>query len=188
MSADNLLIEDEPLNGLLLLRSKLFHDDRGYFWETHNRRHFATLPPLDLDFVQTNESFSRFHVLRGLHYQLASPQGKLVRAGSGEVFDVAVDLRRSSPTFGGWFGVTLKAGDGMQLWIPPGFGHGFLVTSTDGAHVDYAVTSYYDPPSDRTVRWDDPTIAIKWPLGEEDPIVSEKDGEGLLLDHAEVFP
>ena len=187
MSADELQIEDEPLQGLLLLRSPVLHDHRGYFWAIHNRGQFATIPGLDLDFVQTNQTFSRFNVLRGLHYQLGRPQGKLVGAGSGEIFDVAVDLRRGSATFGRWFGVTLKAGEGMQLWVPPGFGHGFLVTSPEGAHVNYSVTSYYDPASERTVRWDDPTIAIEWPLGEEAPIVSEKDGRGVLMVEAEVF-
>lgn len=176
------------MNGLLLLRSKVFHDDRGFLWETHNRRGFGTIPGLDLDFVQTNQSFSRLNALRGLHYQLGSPQGKLIRAGTGEVFDVAVDLRRSSNTFGHWFGVTLRAAEGLQVWIPPGFGHGFLVTSPEGAHVDYAVTSYYDPPSERTLRWDDPTIAIKWPLAGPDPILSERDSRGVYLVHADVFP
>ncbi|MEX0699318.1 MAG: dTDP-4-dehydrorhamnose 3,5-epimerase [Acidimicrobiia bacterium] len=176
------------MNGLLLFRSRVIHDDRGYFWETQHRERFAAIPGLDVDFVQENQSFSRPHVLRGLHYQLESPQGKLVRVAAGQVFDVAVDLRGSSPSLGQWFGVHLSGGDGMQLWIPPGFAHGFFVTSPEGAYLDYSLTSYYNPATERTVRWNDPTIGIDWPLREKDPIVSKKDRLGLAFEEADLFP
>ena len=142
---------------------------------------------LNLDFVQANQSFSRQHVLRGLHYQLERPHGKLVRATAGEVFDVAVDLRRSSSSFGQWFGVRMRSGDGLQLWIPPGFAHGFLVTSPEGAYVDYALTAHYDPPSERTLQWNDPQVSIDWPI-QDGPILSDKDQDGVPLTRADLFP
>ena len=186
--ADGILVTDEPLAGILLLRCRVINDDRGYFWETQHRQKFAEIPGLDVDFVQENQSFSRSHVLRGLHYQLESPQGKLVRVAAGQVFDVAVDMRRSSPTLGKWFGVDLRAGDGQQLWIPPGFAHGFYVTSREGAWLDYSLTSYYNPATERTVRWDDSKIGIAWPLRDQDPIVSNKDQLGVGFEEAELFP
>lgn len=187
MSLEPGISVEEPLTGLLLLRSRVVQDHRGFFWETHSRRRFETIPGLDVEFVQANQSFSLVNVLRGIHYQLENPQGKLVRVSTGEIFDVTVDLRRSSPTFTQWFGVALRAGEGLQLWVPPGFGHGFLVTSPGGAYVDYSVSSYYDPPSERTLRWNDPTIAIEWPLGGATPILSDRDSHGMVLARAELF-
>jgi dTDP-4-dehydrorhamnose 3,5-epimerase len=187
MSADDILVAEVPLSGLLLLRSRVINDERGYFWETQHRQKFADIAGLDLDFVQENQSFSRPNVLRGLHYQLESPQGKLVRVAAGQVYDVAVDVRRSSPTFGKWFGVHLRAGDGLQLWIPPGFAHGFFVVSPDGAYLDYSLTAYYHPATERTIRWDDFTIAVDWPIGDRSPIVSDKDRLGVSFEEADLF-
>jgi len=187
MSTDTVSVADEPMGGLLLLRSRVIHDNRGSFWETWHQKHFALVPGLNLEFVQSNQSFSRQHVLRGLHYQLENPQGKLVRATAGEVFDVAVDLRRSSPSFGRWYGIRLRGGDGLQLWIPAGFAHGFLVTSPEGAYVDYALTAHYDPPSERTLEWNDPQVGIEWPM-QDGLILSDKDRDGVPLTKADVFP
>lgn len=173
------------LPGVLLLEPKVFGDARGFFLESWNRKTFADLG-LDLDFVQDNHSRSARGVLRGIHYQLNEPQGKLVRVVSGAVFDVAVDLRRSSPHFGQWTGHELSAENQRMLWVPPGFGHGFLVLS---AHADflYKTTAYYAPPWDRGVRWDDPEIAIAWPLPDT-PTLSAKDKSAPLLKDAEVYP
>jgi dTDP-4-dehydrorhamnose 3,5-epimerase len=188
MSADESLVAEEPLEGLLVLRSRVVHDHRGYVWETQHRQRFAAIPGLDVDFVQENQSFSRPNVLRGLHYQLERPQGKLVRVVAGEVFDVAVDIRRTSPTLGRWFGFRLRAGEGLQLWIPPGFAHGFLVTASEGAHVDYSLTSHYDREAERTILWDDPKIGIEWPLQGADPVLSDRDRLGVGFSDAELFP
>ena len=187
MSTDPISIADEPMDGLFLLRSQVIHDHRGSFWETWHQKHFAQLPGLNLQFVQSNQSFSKHHVLRGLHYQLERPQGKLVRITAGEVFDVAVDVRRTSSSFGKWFGILLRGGDGLQLWLPPGFAHGFLVTSPDGAYVDYALTAHYDPMSERTLQWDDRQVGIEWPLHDK-PILSDKDRQGVPLKEAHLFP
>ena len=173
------------LPGVLLLEPKVFGDARGFFLESWNRRTFAELG-LDLDFVQDNHSRSAKGVLRGLHYQLNEPQGKLVRVVSGAVFDVAVDVRKSSPHFGHWVGYELSADNQRMLWIPPGFAHGFLVLS-DSADFLYKTTAYYNPQSDRGIRWDDPLIAVKWPLDGE-PTLSAKDQSLPYFKDAEVYP
>ncbi len=178
------LIETQ-LPGVCIIEPGVFGDARGFFLESWNRRAFAELG-LDLDFVQDNHSRSGRGVLRGLHYQLQQPQGKLVRVTQGRVFDVAVDLRRASPHFGKWTGVELSAENHRMLWIPPGFGHGFLVLS-DTADFLYKATAYYAPEWDRGVRWDDPDIAVQWPL-EGPPTLSLKDQAQPRLRDAEVYP
>lgn len=175
---------ETSLPGVLLLEPKVFGDARGFFMESWNRQTFAE-HGLDLDFVQDNHSRSAKGVLRGLHYQLNAPQGKLVRVTSGAVFDVAVDLRRSSTHFGQWTGYELSAENQRMLWIPPGFGHGFLVLS-DSADFMYKTTAYYAPQWDRGVRWDDPAIGIVWPLAGA-PTLSTKDQALPLLKDAEVY-
>lgn len=176
---------ETDLPGVLLIEPRVFGDARGFFMESWNRKTFAGLG-LDLDFVQDNHSRSARGVLRGLHFQLNQPQGKLVRVVSGAVFDVAVDLRRSSPHFGRWVGYELSAENHRTLWIPPGFGHGFLVLS-DTADFLYKTTAYYAPEWDRGVRWDDPAIGIQWPL-DGAPQLSAKDQVQPLLKDAEVYP
>jgi len=174
---------------VLLIEPKVFGDARGFFMESWNRKTFQSLG-LDLDFVQDNHSRSGKGVLRGLHYQLRQPQGKLVRVTSGAVYDVAVDLRRSSPNFGKWTGHELSAENKHMLWVPPGFGHGFLVLS-EYADFLYKTTEYYAPEHERCVRWNDPDIAIPWPLGSlvgGEPALSAKDKVGSLLQDAEVYP
>ncbi|MCC6813093.1 MAG: dTDP-4-dehydrorhamnose 3,5-epimerase, partial [Rubrivivax sp.] len=151
------------LAGVLVLEPRVFGDDRGFFMESYNRRSFAQATGLDIDFVQDNHSRSRKGVLRGLHYQLRQPQGKLVRVTHGAVFDVAVDIRRGSPTFGRWVGVELSADNHRQLWVPPGLAHGFVVLS-DSADFLYKTTDYYAPEHERSIAWDDPAIGIDWPL------------------------
>jgi dTDP-4-dehydrorhamnose 3,5-epimerase len=178
---------ETSLDGLLLLESIAHVDDRGFFLECFNARRFEDLTNLDVSFVQDNHSQSTLDVLRGLHYQ-ADPraQGKLVRAVRGRVFDVAVDIRRSSRTFGEWFGVELSEWNHKQLWIPRGFAHGFLAL-TDPADVIYKVTDYYSPEHDRSIRWDDQEIGIEWPL-DGAPLPSDKDANAPYLRDAEVFP
>ena len=172
---------------MLILRPKVFEDARGYFVEMFNVSAFEDATGVSTRFVQDNESSSTFGTIRGIHFQLPpSAQGKLVRVIDGEVFDVAVDLRRSSSTFGGWHGVTLSARDFKQLWIPPGFGHGFMVL-TETARVVYKVTAYYDARSDRTVKWDDSQIGIDWPLDDVDVHLSEKDLTAPSLVDADLF-
>jgi dTDP-4-dehydrorhamnose 3,5-epimerase len=170
---------------VLLIEPRVFGDARGFFMESWNRKTFAGLG-LDLDFVQDNHSRSSKGVLRGLHYQLHQPQGKLVRVTSGAVYDVAVDLRKSSPHFGKWTGHELSAENHHMLWIPPGFGHGFVVLS-DSADFLYKATEYYAPEHERCVLWNDPAIGIEWPLPGE-PALSAKDKTGSLLRDAEVYP
>jgi dTDP-4-dehydrorhamnose 3,5-epimerase len=174
---------DTHLPGVLRLRPRIFSDDRGWFAETWNEAAFqkAGLPS---HFVQDNQSRSCQHVLRGLHFQLQHPQGKLVRAVAGRIFDVAVDVRRSSAHFGQWVGVELSAETPEMLWIPPGFAHGFLVLS-DSADVLYKTTDFYSPASERTIRWNDPDIAIAWPITVP-PIVAAKDAAGTPLDQTDV--
>ena len=174
------------LSGLLLIEPRSFDDDRGFFYESWSSRLFNEATGHEVGFVQDNHSGSNGRVLRGLHYQVfPQPQGKLVRVVSGAVFDVAVDIRRSSSTFGQWFGVELTAENRRQLWIPPGFAHGFLATS-DWAELLYKTTDFYSPELDRSIRWDDPDIGIDWPI-EGQPILSEKDATAPLLRDAEVF-
>jgi len=171
---------------VLLLEPRVFGDERGFFFESYNRRTFREATGVDIEFVQDNHSRSVRNVLRGLHYQIRQPQGKLVRCVAGEVFDVAVDLRRSSPTFGRWVGFTLSAESRRMAWIPPGFAHGYLVVS-ETAEFLYKTTDYYAPEHERTLAWNDPALAIAWPLAGE-PILAEKDRRGVPLAQAEVFP
>lgn len=176
---------DTALPGVRLIEPRVFGDDRGFFMETWNARAFADAG-LDLGFVQDNHSRSARHVLRGLHYQIVNPQGKLVRVTDGAVFDVAVDVRRSSPHFGRWVGYELSAANKRMLWVPPGFAHGFVVLS-DTADFLYKCTALYDPPAERAIRWDDPAIGIDWGLGDASPLQSGKDAAAPLLADAEVF-
>jgi dTDP-4-dehydrorhamnose 3,5-epimerase len=178
-------IQKTEIPDLLIIEPKVFGDDRGFFYESFNERRFAELTGISPRFVQDNHSRSGRNVLRGLHYQIRQPQGKLVRVTSGEVFDVAVDMRRSSPTFGRWVGVTLSAENKRQLWIPEGFAHGFVVTS-ESAEFLYKTTDYWAPEYERSVRWDDPAIGIQWPL-EGTPQLSAKDQAGVPLADAETF-
>jgi dTDP-4-dehydrorhamnose 3,5-epimerase len=174
-----------PIPDVLILEPKMFGDARGFFLESWNARDFCAAVGCDIRFVQDNHSRSRYGVLRGLHYQIRQPQGKLVRVASGRVFDVAVDLRKSSPTFGRWTGVELSAENHHQLWIPAGFAHGFLVLS-DTADFLYKTTDYYAAEHERSVAWNDPAIGIAWPA-EIDPVLSAKDKAGVLLRDAEVY-
>jgi dTDP-4-dehydrorhamnose 3,5-epimerase len=174
------------LPDVLVIEPQVFGDARGFFFESFNRRGFREATGLDLEFVQDNHSRSAKNVLRGLHYQIRQPQGKLVRCIAGEVFDVAVDLRRSSPTFGKWAAVTLSAENKRMTWVPPGFGHGFLVLS-EYAEFLYKTTDYWAPKHERSVAWNDPDIGIAWPLAGE-PVLSAKDKSGTRLRDAEVFP
>jgi dTDP-4-dehydrorhamnose 3,5-epimerase len=175
-----------PLNGLLVLEPRIFGDDRGFFYESFNARTFAELTGVDLAFVQDNHSRSARGVLRGLHYQIQQAQGKLVRVTAGSVFDVAVDLRKSSPTFGQWYGLELSAENKRQLWIPPGFAHGFGVTS-EHAEFLYKTTDYWAPQFERSVLWSDPAIGIEWPAELAAPLLSGKDAAAVPLADAEVF-
>jgi dTDP-4-dehydrorhamnose 3,5-epimerase len=170
---------------VLVLEPKVFGDARGFFYESFNQKVFKEATGLDVTFVQDNHSRSAKGVLRGIHYQVRQAQGKLVRVTSGSVFDVAVDLRRSSPTFGRWVGVELSEENKRQLWIPAGFGHGFIVTS-ESADFLYKATDYYAPEYERSVAWDDPDVGIAWPEG-LNPLLSEKDKRGVKLSAAEVF-
>jgi dTDP-4-dehydrorhamnose 3,5-epimerase len=172
--------------GLLILEPDVFEDDRGFFMESYNSRVFSELTGLNPKFVQDNHSRSSKNVLRGIHYQIKQPQGKLVRVTSGCVFDVAVDLRKSSPTFGQWFGVELTSDNHRQLWVPAGCGHGFLVLSEQTDFL-YKTTDYYAPEFERCLKWDDPKIGIEWPV-EGTPVVSAKDQQGKAFSDAEVYP
>ena len=174
------------LPDVLLIEPKVFGDARGFFFESFNRRAFREAAGLELDFVQDNHSRSARNVLRGLHYQIQQPQGKLVRCIAGEVFDVAVDIRRSSPHFGKCAAVTLSAENKRMVWVPPGFAHGFLVVS-EHAEILYKTTDYYAPEHERSIAWNDPDLAIPWPLT-AGPILSAKDVAGVRLRDAEVFP
>lgn len=181
MKATHLAIKE-----VVLFEPKVFGDERGYFFESFNQKQFEEAVSRPVVFVQDNHSRSSKGVLRGLHYQIQSPQGKLVRVVSGEVFDVAVDMRRSSPTFGKWVGALLSAENKHQLWVPEGFAHGFVVLS-DSAEFLYKTTDYYAPNHERCLLWNDPEIAIAWPIAEA-PILSTKDAKGLSLSKAEVYP
>ena len=179
-------IQTTDIPGVLIIEPKVFGDDRGFFYESFNERTFKELTGVTTTFVQDNHSKSAKNVLRGLHYQIQQPQGKLVRVVAGEVFDVAVDIRKSSPTFGRWVGVILSAENKRQMWVPPGFAHGFVVTS-DSAEFLYKTTDYWAPEFERAILWNDPAIGIKWPI-EGSPLLSGKDQVAALLGDAEVFP
>ncbi|MDZ8108415.1 MAG: dTDP-4-dehydrorhamnose 3,5-epimerase [Nostoc sp. DedQUE12a] len=170
---------------VIQLEPKVFADDRGFFFEAYNQQKFNHETGIAANFVQDNHSFSKQNVLRGLHYQIQQPQGKLVRVIAGTIFDVAVDIRKSSPTFGKWVGYELSAENKRLLWIPIGFAHGFLVLS-ETAEVLYKTTDYYAPQGDRTIVWNDPDLAIDWPLSGP-PILSAKDQAGKSLKTAEIF-
>jgi len=170
---------------VLILEPQVFGDERGFFFESFNQQKFESLTGVKANFVQDNHSKSAVNVLRGLHYQIQQPQGKLVRVVAGEVFDVAVDLRRQSKTFGKWVGVVLSGENKRQLWVPPGFAHGFVVLK-DGTEFLYKTTDYYAPQHERCIRWNDPKIGIEWPLAGE-PVLSGKDQLGLDLSKAEIF-
>jgi dTDP-4-dehydrorhamnose 3,5-epimerase len=170
---------------VLVIEPAVFGDARGFFYESWNQRAFDRAVGREVRFVQDNHSSSARGVLRGMHYQMPQPQGKLVRVIAGEVFDVAVDLRRSSPTFGRWVGERLSAANKRMLWVPEGFAHGFLVTS-DSAEFLYKTTDYYAPEHERTLLWNDPALAIAWPL-EGEPTLKAKDAAGLPLARAQAF-
>ena len=179
-------ITPTAIRDVLLIEPKVFGDERGFFFESFNARAFREASGLTVDFVQDNHSKSARNVLRGLHYQIRQPQGKLVRVVAGEVFDVAVDIRRGSPTFGRWVGQVLSAENKNELWIPAGFAHGFLVLS-EAAEFVYKTTDYWAPAHERCIAWDDPTLAITWPAPAAGPVLSAKDAAGTPLTRAEVF-
>ena len=181
-----MIFSTTSLPNLIILEPKVFEDERGFFMETYQKREFARVG-IPSEFVQDNQSGSYKGVLRGLHYQVKQPQGKLLRVTAGEVFDVVVDLRRKSPAFGKWAGFILSAQSKKQLWIPPGFAHGFYVLS-DWAEVIYKTTDYYAPQYERTLLWNDPVLGIEWPIPlEQAPIISLKDATGFPLAMADVF-
>jgi dTDP-4-dehydrorhamnose 3,5-epimerase len=182
MKATRLAIAD-----VIVLEPKVFGDARGFFMESFSQRTFREVTGIDAAFVQDNHSKSVQGVLRGLHYQIRQPQGKLVRVTSGEIFDVAVDIRKTSPTFGQWVGQTLSAENKKQMWVPVGFAHGFLVTSAT-AEVLYKTTDYYAPEHERGIAWNDPKIGIAWPQQALAPTLSVKDASAVPLSAAEVFP
>jgi dTDP-4-dehydrorhamnose 3,5-epimerase len=178
-------IIDTTIADLKIIEPRVFGDERGFFLETWNANTFAGLG-LDLKFVQDNHSRSAHGILRGLHYQIQNPQGKLVRVTSGQVYDVAVDLRAKSPTFGQHVGVVLSAENKRMFWVPPGFAHGFYVMS-ESADFVYKCTEYYTPEFERSLLWNDPSLKINWPIGDSIPTLSAKDKAGLVLTNAEVF-
>jgi dTDP-4-dehydrorhamnose 3,5-epimerase len=178
-------VERTALAEVLVLEPKVFGDARGHFFESYNRRSFAQATGLDVEFVQDNHSSSSCNVLRGLHYQLRQPQGKLVRVTTGEIWDVAVDLRRSSKSFGRWVAARLSAETRRMLWIPAGFAHGFIVLSAH-AEVQYKATDYYAPEHERALLWNDAALAIDWPLAGE-PLMNDKDRRAKPLAAAETF-
>lgn len=175
------------ISDVLLIRPRVFTDARGFFFESWQRTEFAS-NGIDVDFVQDNHSNSKQWTLRGLHYQLRRPQGKLVRVLAGSVFDVAVDLRRSSATFGSWVGEVLSSENQLMMWIPPGFAHGFLALS-ETADFAYKCTNYYDPSSERSLLWNDPDLGIEWPIAKGlEPLLSNKDAHAPALSTASVYP
>jgi dTDP-4-dehydrorhamnose 3,5-epimerase len=174
-----------PLLGVLLVEPRVFQDERGFFLESYQKKLFSEAG-IPFDFVQDNHSKSCHGVLRGLHYQIKQPQGKLLRVVVGEIYDVAVDIRRHSPTFGKWFGTYLSAENKQMLWVPPGFAHGFYVTS-EQTELLYKATDFYAPQWERTILWNDPELRIQWPLEGGKPIMSSKDEAGSLLSAAEVY-
>ena len=171
---------------ILIIEPQVFHDDRGFFFEAFNLKKFTQETGINVNFVQDNHSYSKHNVLRGLHYQIVQPQGKLVRAVVGNIFDVAVDIRKSSPTFGQWIGYEISAEDKRQIWIPPGFAHGFIVMS-EVAEVIYKTTDYYAPQGECTILWNDNDLNINWHMNTL-PIISAKDEAGKPFKMAEVFP
>lgn len=173
------------LQGVMVIEPKVFGDERGFFFESFNKQRFAELTGVEGDFVQDNHSRSARNVLRGLHYQIRHAQGKLVRVVAGEVWDITVDIRRGSPTFGRWEGFHLSAENKRMLWVPPGFAHGFLVLS-ESADFLYKTTDCWYPEHERCIRWNDPALAIDWPT-QSPPIVSGKDAQGKLFAEAELF-
>lgn len=176
---------ETALPEVLIIEPKVFGDSRGFFFESFNAKNFREATGLDVEFVQDNHSRSAKNVLRGLHYQIKQPQGKLVRVVAGAVFDVAVDIRKSSPNFGKWVGVELTEENHRQLWVPPGFAHGFLVLS-ESADFLYKTTDYYAPEFERCLLWSDKTVCVDWPISET-PLLSIKDGAGKSLDTIEIF-
>ncbi len=180
----NVIASDLP--EVLIIEPKVFGDARGFFYESFNAKAFAQATGVSAEFVQDNHSRSQKGVLRGLHYQIEHAQGKLVRVTTGEVLDIAVDIRRSSKTFGQWVGVRLSAENHRQLWVPQGFAHGFVVLS-DYAEFLYKTTDYYTPAAERCIRWDDPALAIDWQL-DQAPLLSAKDQQGSDLKDADLFP
>ena len=170
---------------VLIIEPKVFGDERGFFYESFNKKKFVEASGVNAEFVQDNHSKSSKGVLRGLHYQIKQPQGKLVRVCQGEVIDVAVDIRKSSATFGQWVGINLSAENKRQLWVPAGFAHGFVVLS-DTAEFLYKTTDYYAPQYERCIRWDDSDLSIDWQYGDA-PLVSEKDAQGVAFKEAELF-
>lgn len=172
---------------VLVFEPTVFGDDRGFFFESFNARRFQELTGLDVQFVQDNHSKSAKNVLRGLHYQIRQPQGKLVRVTAGAIFDVVVDMRRASPFFGRWVGEVLSAENRRQMWVPAGFAHGFIVIS-DSAECQYKTTDYWAPEHERSLLWSDPALAIDWPLAGAVPMLSGKDAQGKLLVDADAFP
>jgi len=177
---------ETALAGVIVIEPTVFRDERGSFFESFNKRRFRELTGVETEFVQDNHSRSGKNVLRGLHYQIEHAQGKLVRVVAGEVYDVAVDIRKRSPNFGRWIGVTLSAENQRMLWIPPGFAHGFLVTS-DSCEYLYKVTDFWVPEHERCIRWDDPSLAITWPCTGP-PILSQRDRRGSAFKDAETYP
>ena len=171
---------------VVLFEPQVFEDTRGVTFESYNRRRFRDLTGVDVDFVQDNRSRSAKNVLRGLHYQVVRPQGKLVGVISGEIYDVAVDLRKSSPSFGRWVGFHLSAGNRRMAWIPAGFAHGLLALG-DGAEVQYKMTEFWSPEHERVIAWDDARLGIRWPLSGQ-PVLSPRDAKGAKLAEAELFP
>ena len=179
-------IINTTISDVLIIEPDVFRDDRGYFFESFNQAKFEEAVGQKINFVQDNHSASKKNVLRGLHYQIDQSQGKLVRVVSGEVFDVAVDIRKSSPTFGQWVGEILSAKNKRQLWVPEGFAHGFL-TLSETADFLYKTTNYYAPQFERCIAWDDPILKIDWPIQSE-PNLSYKDSQGLSIELADIFP
>jgi dTDP-4-dehydrorhamnose 3,5-epimerase len=177
---------DTTIPDVKIIEPKVFGDTRGFLYESFNSKCFHESTGLKIDFVQDNHSKSGVGVLRGLHYQIEQPQGKLVRVVSGKVFDVAVDIRKSSATFGQWVGETLSADNFRQLWVPPGFAHAFLVLEDETESL-YKTTEYYAPEHERTIQWDDPDLAIDWPIAGLSPRLSEKDQQGTAFSEAEYF-
>ena len=170
---------------VLIIEPQVFHDNRGLFFESFNLKKFTDKTGIDVNFVQDNHSYSKQHVLRGLHYQIIQPQAKLVRAVVGTIFDVAVDIRKNSPTFGQWVGYEISAENKRQIWIPSGFAHGFVVIS-EAAEVLYKTSNYYSPQGERTILWNDADLNIDWQINTQ-PIISTKDADGKPFNIAEVF-